>query len=780
MPFLVPDDLAAAFLASLSDQNSSLPPAIVDLQVLFRSPHATAQRTVPVAQTPAISRLARPLGLPGGSSSTQPPPAPPAAARRRARLTQRAQSEPVDITEGPEDFVATLASLREFSLEPRQTSISTAPGLQPLNPSTPLGRSTSSASSAFIAVGSSGSPALDSNMAPFTPAHLIEPSAITPSSTTPSSSPTLHGPSPLGSSFSPSLFSPLDKNFGTLNFDFIRQGPPSLLSPLSPASSASSHNHAPIEDNDELGSVLGKRTTSRGPAEDSEDDNPPPRLTIVIPSVQSRLARALADQARRDRAAGIAGGGGGDGGGGGGGGRGGPPAHMWTEDCVRRGDRARVSGDASIGMMPCGESTCHSCSGGADEGGEGEGEGEQDDSPAQPNNSQKGQRKRKKADVGWREEPQGGLVVTKRAGELLSDLLTVYNRANREHLDVLLAGLDPASLSMESGSSLATVVNRLVCAAEDDVSEVVKVLVKQDAELRLKELHRMVTLVQLALHVDSLRADAVLKHSTPPTYESLAKQYAGTTPTGTFRDWLSHGKRLLFLCAAGSCYILPIIAALDLRTIFTRKTTLEPDIRSLATALREVKHGLWLPMVRRLMVPMYHINASPGQLKSLEFVYNVPKAQGQSPERLSFGFSDIESSDRVFDSVETQFPQLPTRSKEWNFSNLPSWKPLQNPQLVVLPPVHTIRTPLQYKRTRCPVTKVNRNTFTDVQRGFGEQAEVAENLEDLEVKLTNIHATGALQATYIRPLLGALSPLELRAYEGVILSGQPSWNGLSQ
>ena len=129
-------------------------------------------------------------------------------------------------------------------------------------------------------------------------------------------------------------------------------------------------------------------------------------------------------------------------------------------------------------------------------------QGEQDNSPAQSNNSQKGQRKRKKADVGWREEPQGGLVVTKRVGELLSDLLTVYNHANHEHLDVLLTGLDPASLSMESGSSLATVVNRLVCAAEDDVSEVVKVLVKQDAELRLKELHRMVTLVQLALHVD--------------------------------------------------------------------------------------------------------------------------------------------------------------------------------------------------------------------------------------------------------------------------------------
>lgn len=49
-----------------------------------------------------------------------------------------------------------------------------------------------------------------------------------------------------------------------------------------------------------------------------------------------------------------------------------------------------------------------------------------------------------------------------------------------------------------------------------------------------------------------MRRDNALKHQKVITYDDLAALYAAPTPTNTFRDWLSAGKRLLLLCAAGT------------------------------------------------------------------------------------------------------------------------------------------------------------------------------------------------------------------------------------
>ncbi|KAJ7708926.1 hypothetical protein B0H17DRAFT_1124715 [Mycena rosella] len=415
-------------------------------------------------------------------------------------------------------------------------------------------------------------------------------------------------------------------------------------------------------------------------------------------------------------------GGAGHGGGGGGAGRGGPPAHLWTEDCVRRGDRKCTASDANIGMMPCGAPDCSSCQGAACGGGH-ENEGE-DDEQRNNNNSQTGQRKCRKVPAGWRIEPSGGPPVTKCAGELLGKLLAIYGRQNRLELDDLLVG---TTSELPVGNDMAAIVQRLS---------------SQSKALKVGELQYMLALVQLVLHVDSLKADAKLKYLRKVTVQNLAEKYAPGTHPNTFRDWVNWGKRLLLLCAAGTCYILPIIAALDLRTNITRKSTTESDVLSLATALREVRHGKWLPMVRRLMVPIYYLRSTGGYIQDLRLHYPTPVPDGQSPKTISFGFGDIQSSDEIFDRIETNYPKLLPRSSEWDFTAMPAWKPLEDPRLLKLTPVHVIQTPLLYKKSGCPVTKKNRNKWTDAQRKKAEGASVATDLQDLEDQLSELHEGG--------------------------------------
>ncbi|KAJ7710576.1 hypothetical protein B0H17DRAFT_1190288 [Mycena rosella] len=311
---------------------------------------------------------------------------------------------------------------------------------------------------------------------------------------------------------------------------------------------------------------------------------------------------------------------------------------------------------------------------GAAGGGGHENEGEDDEQ--RNNNSQTSQRKRRKVPAGWRIEASGGPPVTKRAGELLGKLLAIYGRQNRLELDDLLVG---TTSELPVGNDMAAIVQRLS---------------SQSKALKVGELQYMLALVQLVLHVDSLKADAKLKYLRKVTLQDLAEKYAPGTHPNTFRDWVNWGKRLLLLCAARTCYILPIIAALDLRTNITRKSTTESDVLSLATALREVRHGKWLPMVRRLMVPIYYLWSTGGYIQDLRLHCPTPVPDGQSPKTISFGFGDIQSSDEIFDRIETNYPKLLPRSSEWDFTAMPAWKPLDDPRLLKLALVHVIQTPL--------------------------------------------------------------------------------------
>ncbi|KAJ7500567.1 hypothetical protein B0H11DRAFT_2189430 [Mycena galericulata] len=680
----VPEDVATSFLAFMEAQGTLLPPALVDLQSRFVEALARGNPGSP--STPIVAAQTHSIVTPSPCFTRPAPPPTLMESPRRPTPrhvaftsgTRRAQSVPLDTVGISNDFTRLLSEQRASpsSSQPHQNVLQIAL----TTPSTLHGRS---------------------------------------ESPEPGSSPTIQGSSPASKvSISRLPLSPL-------RLDVLTTGPLTPSPPTSP--------RAP--------SRLGKRRSSIFDHEDDEDedeDESQPHtqrsffITIPAPGDPRRIRGA------RARRIGGAGGGDDDGGGGGGGGGGyNPPAHLWTEECSRRGDRERVGSDADIGSMPCGQENCRSC----DEGDGAEHGAETNEQPSVQggasslqNNSQTGKRKRRK--VGWRVDEDGGPPITEGAGLLLGKLLSIFGRAHRQALEEVLAGP-----GLEDGGA----------GDGHDMSSVVASLQRQSKSLKHGELQFMLSLVQLALNVDSLKADAKLKYLPRVTIERLADLYAKGTHRNTFQDWVSWGKRLLLLCAGGTLYILPIIAALDLRTHITRKSTSEADILSLATALRRAKHGMWLPMVHRFMVPVFHMRSLEGYIQTLQLHYQVPLPVGQIPRSVSFGFQDWKESDSIFDRVVTEYPVLAERSSDWASRAdewqtpsqcMPSWKPLEDPRRSQLAPIRLVKTPLRYKKSQCPVTKKNRDRWTEEQRKKAEHAIVAESIEDLDTKLADLHEGG--------------------------------------
>ncbi|KAJ6483357.1 hypothetical protein C8R45DRAFT_1001160 [Mycena sanguinolenta] len=424
-------------------------------------------------------------------------------------------------------------------------------------------------------------------------------------------------------------------------------------------------------------------------------------------------------------------------GGGGGGGHagvgGGNPINLWTPDCPRRGAAARIGSAADIGHMPCDQPGCPDCEQGEDEESNG-GSGQESSGVSSKNeggrlqgrgknNTQAGGRKRSKKNIDWRLDEDGG---PEDAGKMLSQFLSVFGRAHRQDLEDVLAGMGDPSAAPTGPQDMGLLVARIK---------------HQINAIRVHELHLMLNLIQLVLNVDSMRAEAQLQHRPRVTTRQLAKEYG--MHENTFTDWITFGQRLMLLCAGGTLYLLPIVAALNLRTKITRQYS-EEDILSLASALRRVKHGLWLPLVRRLMVPVFHMRSTTGgYIHTLRLHRNVPVSNSNESRRIdSFGFGDIQMVDQVFDSVRTHFPKLHPRSAEWNGGTVPPWKPLEDPERVPLPPVVTITTPLKFEKTTSPLKRKNRNKFTEEQRVIAMEAQTAESLDDLQELVDELHENG--------------------------------------
>ncbi|KAJ7023403.1 hypothetical protein C8F04DRAFT_183383 [Mycena alexandri] len=440
-----------------------------------------------------------------------------------------------------------------------------------------------------------------------TPMQTPSPSASSSSLSTPT---TLVNPTP-----PPKFFQVLPPLQLPISTDVDMGEPPSPLSPLESRSSSPSPSspspgstalHKRVPADHTYGNEEGE--TEHEDQSNTEQQRKRPRIALKLPA--------------------------GNGGGGGGGGGGGPgPAHLWTEECVRNGDRRRAGGDATIGAMPCQHGTCTSCdapqqqaAGGGASGTSGGSTsaavgpsgnaagatmdmnvdvdaGENTGPRTRSATAGKGKKPAKskktaktKREKGWCEDPNGGPPLTKAAGNFLSALLAVWNSKGRTDLETVLAGPRENASSDPLAAPLPDYDPTNTEASYTRVLHLIE-------DTQLLDLQTIMALIQLALNVDSEIHQAALNgHSL--SKEAIGKRITKNSTSGNnFREHVGWGYRFAFLAAGGTLGIIPIIASLDLRTTVTRHMHCV-DIDCVGTALREVCHGKWLPMVKRLMLPI--------------------------------------------------------------------------------------------------------------------------------------------------------------------------------
>ncbi|KAJ7646268.1 hypothetical protein DFH06DRAFT_1332657 [Mycena polygramma] len=373
MPSLfLPDDVLTAALAALDAQGGSIGAPLAALRTHLAATAVHAASSSPSITVPSSSTLSGPPGR-SPPTTTSHACSPPTAAlpadtfqsarHRRRALGVRARARSVPL---PDD---------DYFLEHGFQILAHHPVAPPLG--TALG--SSSVSQPFAA-----------------PSDFD----FSPGASPVRSSPTLQGSSPAKDGKLSPLRLPTPLDFTPPPASSALFNPMSPLSPTSPMSPT----FPPSESSPSPPTLLGKHRAAELEEEEEEEEEDSDRDDDYadVPPLKIKIRRVC-------RCSGTAGDGGG-GGGGGGGGAG--PVHLWTKDCVRRGDRGRVGQDSDISQMPCHVDGCEhqQCQ---EEAGVASNSGEE----RSGNNSQEGSRKRpKKGPVGWCVDEEGGPIITKAGG----------------------------------------------------------------------------------------------------------------------------------------------------------------------------------------------------------------------------------------------------------------------------------------------------------------------------------------------------------------------------
>ncbi|KAJ7735700.1 hypothetical protein B0H16DRAFT_1731120 [Mycena metata] len=404
--------------------------------------------------------------------------------------------------------------------------------------------------------------------------------------------------------------------------------------------------------------------------------------------------------------------------------------------CPRKADGPSMGADEDIGLMDCDDEGCASCRGHVpslhdEDDGETEVDPIEDDEESPKKTPKK---KKRKTKTGYKTTGQGP-ALTKDAGTLLGVLVAgIYLRETRDLLDSLLSTMGPQ-----------TEVEKDYMAPRD-LTGVMKRLDLFATRSHKASFWYMVMLVQLALHVNSERQQGVKSHGRVPSLESIKNKY-GFKSRRTLSRRLEAGTRLATLCAASSPYILVIIAVLDMQQDFIcdRNSSTE-DIIALATAFREVSHDKWGTLVKRLRMPLDYIRRNCSYLEKYDLCYRELGGDPEKPTIRPVPFFSRIHTDDVLQSLVTNFPDLPPRSECWN-EPLPPWHVFTDPAQFPMPPLRTIKSVLEFKKGKSPVTWKTTDAWTEEQREVAEGTYMCTDMDDVQERMRVLHEEDGQEPT---------------------------------
>ncbi|KAJ6496818.1 hypothetical protein DFH09DRAFT_1103589 [Mycena vulgaris] len=309
-------------------------------------------------------------------------------------------------------------------------------------------------------------------------------------------------------------------------------------------------------------------------------------------------------------------------------------------------------------------------------------------------------------------------TLTEASSRLIVQLSYVSTSVDKKNslLDLLLTLSDPSS-SSPSPSSSSSAHPIALLAGRCDVLETQSVVVN---------FQLMLSYMELALYIQRLRKNPNVPTSSRTT-EVLAENCNSPAINGArLQKWYGYGSRLIYLAAAATMYIIPLIAAAGAKSVFLKAnktaieglvfTLLHPEVPDGSQKLGPASGAL----VRHHIIPQLALLRHWGSnLENTHFRILIPLTDDDASTYLPFG--ELKGVHSALSSFDVNFYKHVYAD--------PAWALLaQAPVVSALPqmskPVDDsciaeeirIDIPIDLQRTSCPVTLETTREWTNLER----------------------------------------------------------------
>ncbi|KAJ7509969.1 hypothetical protein B0H11DRAFT_1900386 [Mycena galericulata] len=271
-----------------------------------------------------------------------------------------------------------------------------------------------------------------------------------------------------------------------------------------------------------------------------------------------------------------------------------------------------------------------------------------------------------------------------------------------------------------------------------------------------QDFEQMLGYMELALHIQWLKKSPQIQTVTMRTLADMCDNPA--INEARLQKWLGYGSRLLYLAAAGTMYILPLIAAVGAKSELLKVN--RPVIEGITFALRQPPApGTTLilgqevgDVIRHLIVPqMALVKQWASNLDSSHFRLLVPpELNVLGSQQTYIPFKDLSEIQKRLDAFDFNYYAVAPADPVWKImageiTSLPIPKPGQMQRTVesnCIGEEILIDTPLDLKNTPCPVTAETTTEWTAMERRKAAEA----------IEMTSIVASVMGNFLYVRAL----------------------------